>query len=616
MVTDVRRHLSDLPRDEVDATLKRMARGRSDGLPIAHLAPQDYPHLRTKAAESAAIQMGGRANHLLLIEDPSPRPVPDAKLRNLDVGVFTEPSGKLSLWEVSDSGERRKRVALVDDLAGLESWASEHGEPELAGWAAKKRGATGDGLDDLHVSALGDLAREHGIDAPNPARESDRESLLKKLRSAGITAPVDETGPAKPTGPRKLEDADVALLQSATKPAGLRRSPETTGVGRQRNGRIDDLRREGYVKKEVGSDHYSLTDKGREQLARKERGGAEAPKAPTSPSGADPEVKKTTDRLQSGEIDVAEATRLLEEHGRLRQEAADKAAGRTEPGNVFKPLPLPAKKATPAKNATKAAPTAAPDVNALRTLDTEHRRDALDLRKVDELKAMLREQGLPVSGRKRDLVDRLVGHLEGDGKPAATSAGEILASLPADLTSAQKRARLRSRGVPKEQIDALVPLPPRVKASARSENFDGEDLMHSDDDETYDDELSPLELATEELDDEPTIDQIRAMVGLNSEARARELALLGVTRALGHDVTPGHDELHHYWTRGEGLAKWAESPKPWTTLVAHLTKYVGPEKAKIFASRWFIEVFHFAAGSDLNRVTHGKPPRGHRVGPG
>jgi hypothetical protein len=146
----------------------------------------------------------------------------------------------------------------------------------------------------------------------------------------------------------------------------------------------------------------------------------------------------------------------------------------------------------------------------------------------------------------------------GSGAPDPAT---ILSSLPADLTPAQKRARLRSRGVPKEQIDALVPLAPRKKA-------------------------------------------------------ARALDLLGVTRALGHDVTPGHDELHHYWTVGPGLAKWAESPKPWTTLVAHLTKYVGPEKAKIYASRWFIEVFHFAAGSDLNRVTHGKPPRGHRVGPG
>lgn len=87
-------------------------------------------------------------------------------------------------------------------------------------------------------------------------------------------------------------------------------------------------------------------------------------------------------------------------------------------------------------------------------------------------------------------------------------------------------------------------------------------------------------------------------------------------RAAGADVTPGHDELHHYWTKGKGLGKWSGSPKPWTTLVALLTPHVGLARAKVFASRWFIEVFGFAAGSDLNRVTHGKPPRGHKVGPG
>ncbi len=98
-------------------------------------------------------------------------------------------------------------------------------------------------------------------------------------------------------------------------------------------------------------------------------------------------------------------------------------------------------------------------------------------------------------------------------------------------------------------------------------------------------------------------------------ARSRQLALLE-TRALGHDTTPGHDELHHYWTVGEGRHQWVDSPKPWTTLVALLTKHVGPEKAKVYASRWFIEVKGYAAGSDLNRVAHGHPPRGSRVGPG
>lgn len=90
-----------------------------------------------------------------------------------------------------------------------------------------------------------------------------------------------------------------------------------------------------------------------------------------------------------------------------------------------------------------------------------------------------------------------------------------------------------------------------------------------------------------------------------------------MAEAAGRDVTPGHDELHHFWTKDpEGLAKWVESPHPWTTLVGLLSEHVPAEKAKVFASRWFHEVFGFYAGSDMNRVTHGKPPRGHRIGPG
>jgi len=89
-----------------------------------------------------------------------------------------------------------------------------------------------------------------------------------------------------------------------------------------------------------------------------------------------------------------------------------------------------------------------------------------------------------------------------------------------------------------------------------------------------------------------------------------------VAAAAGHDVTPGHDQLHHFWTVGKGRRLWVDSPKPWTTLVALLTKYVGPLKARTFASRWYIEVKGYAAGSDKARVAHGKPPRGKVIGPG
>ena len=76
------------------------------------------------------------------------------------------------------------------------------------------------------------------------------------------------------------------------------------------------------------------------------------------------------------------------------------------------------------------------------------------------------------------------------------------------------------------------------------------------------------------------------------------------------------ERLKRYWTKGEGLAKWAESDHPWTSLHRHLMKYMNDEMAKRTATVWFHEVFGFYPGSDANRVAHGKPPKGKVIGPG
>jgi len=68
------------------------------------------------------------------------------------------------------------------------------------------------------------------------------------------------------------------------------------------------------------------------------------------------------------------------------------------------------------------APPRSP-LDDLRTMDTESARDALDLRKVPELKALLKAEGLPVSGNKRALVDRLVEHLGGGGGTSDSGDG-------------------------------------------------------------------------------------------------------------------------------------------------------------------------------------------------
>lgn len=88
----------------------------------------------------------------------------------------------------------------------------------------------------------------------------------------------------------------------------------------------------------------------------------------------------------------------------------------------------------------------------------------------------------------------------------------------------------------------------------------------------------------------------------------------------GREVTPkdaaAAERLHQYWVAGQGLAKWATSPHPWTALYHHLLKYMSPELAKQTASKWHFEVFHQHTGSDLYRLEHGGKIRGQKIGPG
>ena len=77
------------------------------------------------------------------------------------------------------------------------------------------------------------------------------------------------------------------------------------------------------------------------------------------------------------------------------------------------------------------------------------------------------------------------------------------------------------------------------------------------------------------------------------------------------------DPFQHYWTKDpEGLRKWAKAEHPWETLRDHLAQHVNPDMAKRLATKYYKIVFGFYPGSDLARVSHGKPPRGKVIGPG
>jgi tRNA U34 5-methylaminomethyl-2-thiouridine-forming methyltransferase MnmC len=88
-------------------------------------------------------------------------------------------------------------------------------------------------------------------------------------------------------------------------------------------------------------------------------------------------------------------------------------------------------------------------------------------------------------------------------------------------------------------------------------------------------------------------------------------------RELSPEDAKNAKRLHDYWTKNpEGLSKWADTTQPWTNLFRHLLKFLPEDEAKRTASVWFHDVFGFYSGSDLNRVTHGRPPRGRLIGPG
>lgn len=66
------------------------------------------------------------------------------------------------------------------------------------------------------------------------------------------------------------------------------------------------------------------------------------------------------------------------------------------------------------------------------------------------------------------------------------------------------------------------------------------------------------------------------------------------------DTNPGDKggrQLRHYWTSGPGLARWAASAHPWTTLRnALISEGVSPTLADNLASSYFKDVFGYWPG--------------------
>lgn len=77
-----------------------------------------------------------------------------------------------------------------------------------------------------------------------------------------------------------------------------------------------------------------------------------------------------------------------------------------------------------------------------------------------------------------------------------------------------------------------------------------------------------------------------------------------ITRKHGGNAST----LRHYWTKSpEGLAKWADSPTPFRTLVSHLAKYVKDPEG--LAAEYYHDVFHVWPGRKFAKGGKGKGKR-------
>lgn len=66
--------------------------------------------------------------------------------------------------------------------------------------------------------------------------------------------------------------------------------------------------------------------------------------------------------------------------------------------------------------------------------------------------------------------------------------------------------------------------------------------------------------------------------------------------------------LDHYWTKGEGLARWAMSPHPYTMLVRQLQSEKVPEKyVHGLAAKYYHAVFHVWPGDHSRGAKRDKP---------
>jgi hypothetical protein len=205
-LADLRNELGESTnRHEVDDALRRLER-----LPDVNIVPESNQKALTQADRDSAVRIGDQNKHAITIGDPSPRPVPKpGALRDLDVGVYVEnkPGSKIFLRREKD-GKPGSIVASFADLDEMHSWAQEHGETELAGWAAKERDGVKPAAKVAKKAAPAKKAPS-GLGADPRERRTDDADLVKayrELRSSMLGKTDHDFGDATDADLKDLRD--------------------------------------------------------------------------------------------------------------------------------------------------------------------------------------------------------------------------------------------------------------------------------------------------------------------------------------------------------------------------------------------------------------------------
>jgi hypothetical protein len=201
-----------------------------------------------------------------------------------------------------DVPSRPKSREDVLDMVGRGEISHDDAVAMLAHHEGSGGSPSPDELDDMVTGALEHLARENGVvtGAGYPPRESDRDTILAKLRAAGIRAPQEGAPPAAAVFAPNAEHQRI--LKAATSAGGLRKREGMSPSGARVNGHVDDLVRFGHLERVRGSDHYSLTDRGREAL------GSPSPVSPAKVAPAPAKVAKKAAAKVAGAKAAAPAT--------------------------------------------------------------------------------------------------------------------------------------------------------------------------------------------------------------------------------------------------------------------------------------------------------------------